>query len=151
MKVEATELPVASALYDRLRLGDFLDCYSVRANLDPRRAAELITDFPGWTRFLMRVRGVLTAPFGLYENGPDAADKIGPFPVEGESERELIAGFDDRHLDFRVSVYVEKGRVFLGTWVHPHNLGGRLYLRAILPFHVMVARDALRRVALATA
>ncbi len=150
MKIEATELPVASALYDRLRLGDFLDCYSVRADLKPRRAAEVITDFPGWTRFLMSVRGVLTAPFGLSRDGPAAPDKIGPFPVEGESDHELIAGFDDRHLDFRVSVYAERGRVFLATWVHPHNLGGRLYLRAILPFHVLVARDALRRVALAT-
>ena len=57
------------------------------------------------------------------------------------------SGFDDRHLEFRVSVLSRDGRVSLATWVHPHNLGGRLYLAAIMPFHIMVARNALARVA----
>ena len=34
----------------------------------------------------------------------------------------------------------------LATWVHPHNRAGRLYLKAILPFHILIARDALARV-----
>ncbi|MCG8696347.1 MAG: DUF2867 domain-containing protein [Minwuiales bacterium] len=36
--------------------------------------------------------------------------------------------------------------VFLATRVHPHNIAGRLYLRTILPFHILIARDALARV-----
>ena len=79
-------------------------------------------------------------------DGPDAQDKVGIFPVESENDHELIAGFNDRHLDFRVSVVSREGQVFLATWVHPHNLGGRLYLRTILPFHVMIVRNALARV-----
>jgi len=147
--VEMTELPADSALYARLGRRDFLDCYSVRADASPRRAAEIITDWPGWARLLLSLRGVMTAPFGLSQTGPDAPDKVGPFPVESESDRELIAGFNDKHLDFRVSVGMWRGRVHLATWVRPHNLGGRVYLRAILPFHVLIARDALRRVAAA--
>lgn len=141
----AAVLPSFSGLHRRLGPGDFLDCYAVASSASPRRAAEVIIDFPGWARFLLLVRRAVTAPFGLSNDGPPAPDKIGPFPVESESDRELIAGFDDKHLDFRVAVLSTHGRVYLGTWVHPHNVGGRLYLRAILPFHVVIARDALAR------
>ena len=145
-KVTAMDLPAGSLLHDRVAAGDFLDCYSIAADLSPRRAADVITAFPGWARFLLFVRRVLTTPFGLSNDGPAAADKVGAFPVETENRHELIAGFNDRHLDFRISVLSEGGRVFLATWVHPHNLAGRLYLRVIMPFHILIARDALARV-----
>ena len=146
-KVSAIDLPPDSALHARIGRGDFVDCYSVQADLTARAAAELITDFPGWARFLLVIRRVVTAPFGLSQDGPAAPDKVGPFPLELDTDAEMIAGFDDRHLEFRVSVLSRGGRVSLATWVHPHNLGGRLYLAAIMPFHIMVARDALARVA----
>ena len=145
--VTATDLPAHSRLHARVDPADFLDCYSVASDLPPRRAAEIVTAFPGWARFLLVVRRVLTTPFGLSNDGPAAADKVGIFPVETESADELVAGFNDRHLDFRVSVLSNEGRVFLATWVHPHNLGGRLYLSAIMPFHILIVRNALARVA----
>lgn len=144
--VTATDLPASSALHARRAPGDFLDCYRVVSGLSPRRAAEIIVDFPGWVRALLLVRRVATTPFGLSNDGPAAADKLGPFPVESESDTELIAGFDDRHLDFRVSVMSLDDYVYLATWVHRHNLGGRIYLRVIMPFHVAISRDALARV-----
>jgi hypothetical protein len=145
-KVRAADLPVDSDLHGRFGPGDFLDCYRVRSDLAPREAASIITDFPDWAQILLVIRRMATAPFGLSTDGPEAADKIGVFPVESESRRELIAGFNDRHLDFRISVFAENGFVHLATWVHTHNLGGRVYLKAILPFHVLIARDALARV-----
>lgn len=144
--VTTTDLPAASLLHDRVASGDFLDCYSVASDLPPRLVADVITAFPGWARFLLFLRRVLTTPFGLSNDGPAAEDKVGVFPVEFETTRELIAGFNDRHLDFRVSVISQDGRVFLATWVHPHNLGGRVYLKTILPFHILIARNALARV-----
>ncbi|WP_419906076.1 DUF2867 domain-containing protein [Hoeflea sp.] len=146
-KVTASILPSKSRLYTRIADSDFLDCYSVESGMTPRQAARIITAFPGWARFLVIVRRIVTAPFGLSNDGPVAADKIGPFPVEAETESELIAGFNDKHLDFRVSVFSEDGRVSLATWVHPHNFGGRLYLAVIMPFHILIARNALARVA----
>ena len=145
--VTEVSLPPESALHARVGPGDFLDCYSVAAAVPTRRAAEIITDFPGWARFLLQIRRLVTAPFGLSQDGPAAADKVGPFPVEQDTETEMIAGFDDKHLDFRVSVLSRDGQVSLATWVHPHNIGGRLYLAAIMPFHILIARDALARVA----
>ena len=144
--VTAAELPARSLLGERVASTDFLDCYCVTSDLSARRAAEVITDFPGWARFLLHIRRVLTSPFGLSNDGPAAPDKVGVFPVETETGRELIAGFNDKHLDFRVSVVSQNGRVFLATWVHPHNIGGQFYLKAILPFHILIARNALARV-----
>ncbi len=141
-----TNLPEESALHARVAPGDFLDCYKVQCTVSPRRAAEVITNFPEWARFLLSIRRLITTPFGLSNDGPPADDKIGPFPVEWETDRELIAGFDDRHLDFRISVLSQDRHVYLATWVHTHNLGGRLYLRAIMPFHILIARNALKRV-----
>ena len=129
--VTATDLPNESLLHDRVAPKDFLDCYSAASDLPPRQAADIITDFPGWARSLLAVRRVLTSPFGLSNYGPQAEDKVGIFPVESETTSELIAGFNDKHLDFRVSVLSQNGRVYLATWVHPHNVGGWLYLGVI--------------------
>ncbi len=146
-KVRTISLPDESCLHARVAEGDFIDCYAVASSLTPRKAAETIVDFPGWARFLLVIRRIVVAPFGLSNDGPDAPDKLGPFPVETETDEEVIAGFNDRHLDFRVSVFATGEQVSLATWVHPHNLGGRLYLRTILPFHIAIARNALLRVA----
>jgi len=145
-KVIATELPLQSLLGDRVKPTDFIDCYSVESELSPRNAADIITNFPGWARFLLMIRSFVTAPFGLLNDGPPATDKVGVFPVEIESGHELIAGFDDKHLDFRVSVISQEGRVFLATWVRTKNIGGEIYLKGILPFHILIARNALNRV-----
>lgn len=147
IKVLETDLPSESILNDRIAPTDFLDCFSVSSSLSPRRAANTIVDFPGWARRLLKFREVVTAPFGLSNDGPNAADRIGPFPVELETTDELIAGFNDKHLDFRVSVISRTGKIYLATWVHPHNFGGRIYFACILPFHVLIARNALSRVA----
>ena len=146
-RVTATQMPTESLLLERIAPDDFLDCYSVASDLDPRKAANIITSFPGWARSLLVLRNWITAPFGLDNDGPDVADKVGIFPVEIDTAEELIAGFNDKHLNFRVSVQSRKGRVFLATWVHPHNWGGRLYLNVILPFHILIVKNALARIA----
>lgn len=145
-QVTAVNLPAQSLLHSRLAPNDFLDCYSVESSMPPRQAAGVITDFPGWAKLLLFLRRAVTAPFGLSNDGPPASDKIGIFPVETETTNELIAGFNDKHLDFRVSVLSQEGHVYLATWVHPHNIGGKFYLKAIMPFHIMISRNALARV-----
>ena len=146
-RVTTSPLPAFSALHASRVPGDFLDCYSVASPLSPRAAAEIITDFPGWAQGLLRLRRLITTPFGLDNDGPEAPDRVGIFPVESETDTELVAGFDDKHLNFRVSVTSHQGRVTLATWVEPHNIGGRIYLAAIMPFHILISRNALARVA----
>ena len=79
------------------------------------------------------------------------ADIIGLFPVVSQTPDRLVAGFDDKHLDFRVVVDVAGSggsrNVTATTLVLTHNLLGRVYLAIILPFHRLVVRAMLRQVA----
>jgi hypothetical protein len=56
------------------------------------------------------------------------------------TDRELIAGRDDRHLDFRVSILKEPfgdagAVVTVSTICVTHNWFGKAYLFVVLPFH----------------
>ncbi len=80
---------------------------------------------------------------------PHAAQHtVGGFPVVAQSPQEVILGFDDKHLDFRISVTVapdsETGTlVTVTTVVKTNNLLGRAYLTTIMPFHRMIVRHLL--------
>ncbi len=146
-KVRKIALPQNSALHAFIKEGDFIDCFATKSDAPLRKAAETVAAFPVWVQFMLKIRKLVTAPFGLMQEGPEDVEKLGPFPIVSETENEIIAGFDDKHLNFRVSVMSENGQLSLATWVHTHNLGGRVYLSAILPFHILVARDAVTRAA----
>lgn len=100
---------------------------------------------PAWVRCLMALRNALVAPLGL-KHDPAAmgldARLIGFFPVLSEAPDRVVLGLDDRHLDFRVTVDVtplEQGtRVVASTYVLTHNLFGRAYLAAVMPFHRII-------------
>jgi hypothetical protein len=68
-----------------------------------------------------------------------------------QTPERLVAGFNDRHLDFRIVVDVDRiaeGRhVTCTTLVRTHNALGRAYLTLVLPFHKMFARGMMRRIA----
>jgi hypothetical protein len=136
----------------------FVDAYSIAvddAALDARHAAErMFRRSPRWIDALLAVRNCLVAPFGLKTGAPagdGTADIIGIFPVVSETPARLVAGFDDRHLDFRVVVDVtsagDSHRVTATTLVLTHNVLGRVYLAIILPFHRLIVPSMLRQVA----
>lgn len=68
-----------------------------------------------------------------------------------ETADEIVAGFNDWPLDFRISMRAENERAYLATWVHPHNAVGRIYLVTVMPFHILIIRNAMHRVAQADA
>ena len=139
--IRSDTLPTASALWTLHRPGDFLDCYSVASSLSPREAAALGLSLPGWARALLALRNALVRPFGLKTGTPE-----GPiFPTCHETDSEIVLGTDDRHLDFRIGVIRQDGRIYMSTWVHPHNRWGRTYLRLVMPFHILISRGAVAR------
>lgn len=147
INVRKIPLPATSALKPLRKSGHFVDCYTVTATMPVRQAAEIVVDFPLIPRLLLRLRNLIAARFGLKHKADETTDSIGMFPVHSETDQEIIAGFDDKHLDFRLSVMVHGDQIRLATWVAPHNIGGRLYLWAILPFHIYIVRNGLVRVA----
>jgi hypothetical protein len=135
----------------------FIDAYRVTVaggHLDALAAARaMLARQPGWARGLMALRNALVAPLGLKtEPGPgDRRERIGIFPIESATQNRVVLGFNDKHLDFRLVVDVARAgggaEVTATTVVRLHNLLGRGYLAAILPFHKLIARSMLRRVA----
>ena len=141
--IRTDTLPRTSSLWSLHRPDDFLDCYSVTSPLSPRDAVAKGLALPGWAAALLRLRNTLVRPFGLKTG--DEANPI--FPTCHESEDELILGTDDRHLNFRIGLLRQDGQLFMATWVHPHNLWGRAYLRLVMPFHILISRGAVARMA----
>jgi len=111
-------------------------------------AALLFADPPPWFTMLLATRDRIVTLVGIKPSHALAnGDHIAYFPVLCRSPDEIVLGADDRHLDFRVSVLLRRADNLLvaTTVVRCHNLLGRLYLAAILPFHILVVTDALRR------
>jgi hypothetical protein len=135
----------------------FMDAYRLEVNgenLDARKAAErMMARAPRWVDMLVALRNIIVAPFGLKTSGEDRRaprDIIGIFPVVSETPERLIAGFNDKHLDFRVVVDVatsgQRQSITATTLVLTHNWLGRTYLAVIMPFHRLVVRAMLRQV-----
>ena len=136
----------------------FADAFCIEISdrdLDARHAAErMMARQPRWAEALLSLRNLLVAPLGLKTSaaGSDAPrDMIGIFPVVSETPDRVIAGFNDRHLDFRIVVDVttpgQSRQVTATTVVKTHNWLGRTYLAIIIPFHRLIVPALLRQVA----
>lgn len=143
-RILKTPLPQSSVLWDIHAPGDFIDGYSVDSAATVAEALETGFRMPGWGSALLSLRNRLVAPFGLKTGSGDGAAL---FPVTYESPSEMTIGTNDKHLDFRVALLRQDGRIHMATWVRPHNLAGRIYLSVVMPFHVLLSRSCLRRVA----
>jgi len=109
----------------------------------------------------MAVRDAVVDKFGLKTAtqltslvAASGTDRVGFFKIYSASPTEVVLGEDDKHLDFRLSVLCTnqpspdgKRYLTLSTVVHCHNLLGRLYIRAIAPFHRLIVRSSLSRAA----
>ena len=168
MSVAPCTLPANSALDRELVEGAFFtDSYRVAlTHGDPGVVDIFFAVFghhPVWLKAILLLRHRAGAWFGLkaatdaqvcnparaqaYQVGQD----IGPWPIYFLGEGELIAGRDNRHLDFRVSVLKggtgQAAFAVVSTVCRTHNWFGRLYLRIIAPFHKWGVQRLLSRAA----
>lgn len=167
MTVRSVSVPANATIHDYLPEADFADAYEVivpTSDVSPEETYHAIMNsMPDWFRNLFKLRNKLVRPFGLTaptsneldtmvpKEAYEIGDRIGVFEFYGRTENEVIAGADDRHLDFRLSVFRshegKNDRISVTTLVQRHNLAGRVYLRSILPFHELGVRSLLRNAA----
>ncbi|MFT4183791.1 MAG: DUF2867 domain-containing protein [Rhizobium sp.] len=133
---------------------DWADCYELQvpaSDVTAMTAARaMLGHFPFWVRSLLRLRNALTAVFGLRSTEypvADAAEMIGFFPVVSKSDNQVVLGFDDKHLDFRVVVDTRDGEasrlVAVTTLVKRKILLGKIYIFVITPFHRLIVATML--------
>jgi hypothetical protein len=136
----------------------FVDAFRIDVDdraLNARQAMErMMARQPRWAEALLTLRNILVTPFGLKTSGASTAtprEMVGIFPIVSERPDRLVAGFNDKHLDFRLVVDVATSgaaqNVTATTLVLTHNWLGRTYLAIIMPFHRLIVRTLLRHVA----
>ena len=121
---------------------------------------------PGWVEKLFMVRNKIAGFFGL-KTPSIAANKqqlldnfncepneqLGLFKVFDRTENEVILGEDDKHLNFRVSLFkigsTENSSVknlIISTTVEFKNRIGKLYFVPVRPFHKLIVPAMLKRI-----
>jgi hypothetical protein len=135
---------------------DYSDSYQIEVpgSLSPIDVAKCaVADGPRWVGSLMALRNAIAGPLGLKtgrEHMPEPTHFVGFFPVITSQPAQAVLGLDDRHLDFRLVVETSplpggRAKAILTTVVRRHNLLGRIYLAAILPFHRLIVPAMLAR------
>ncbi len=156
MTVFECDIPSASVLDRRLiEAAYFRDSYSAPLSHAQASIADIFlaifAHHPTWMKIVLIVRNRIASLCGLdapssrevvkfeIKTRYDIGDRIGVWPIFALSETELIAGRDNKHLDFRLSVLKaidgETANVVVSTICTVHNVFGKLYLFFIVPFH----------------
>lgn len=167
--VSETAVPAASLLgRDVVGAAYFRDAYRAPLRRPDTSVIEIffavLGHHPLWMKWALIIRNRLAVACGL--EAPMAAEilnvrprtsymvgeKIGPWPIFVLSSDELIAGHDDKHLDFRLSILREReeqggqaGSVVISTVCTVHNWYGKVYLFFIVPFHKWGVKLLIRR------
>lgn len=118
---------------------------------------------PRWIGVLMLLRNKIVSIFGLKTGSTpkkddlfiekmnfNKGDLIGLFKVFDKNENELILGEDDKHLNFRVSLFLKpnsqhKEKLIISTIVTFNNRFGKLYFLPVKVFHKLIVKGMLRK------
>ncbi len=157
--ITAVPVPEESIIHDHIAKIDFQDAFQMELTR-PEVSIEdvylrLFSQTPKWVAVLFKLRNRIVKLFGL-DTGNGAKEfrkediavgkKIGLFTVYAIEKEELIAGQDDKHLNFRVSLLKKDKLVTVSTLVEYNNLFGRIYMTIVMPFHKLVVKAMMRRV-----
>jgi Protein of unknown function (DUF2867) len=156
--------PAESGVASWFRDADLADAFAVPIDaVDAAKgvdslARSALADPAPWVRVLLGLRDTLVAGFDVKTTQEvrraaiaNKAERIDFFRILARSDRELILGEDDRHLDFRLSLLLRtrpdgSGDELVATSVvRCHNALGRAYLVLIARIHRLVVISNLRR------
>jgi len=168
MNIIKTKIPIASILntssknfdYEDSFMGTYNDNQNLNGITDIGKA--FFTSGPKWVEVLFSLRNKTVSIFGLKTTGKseniekqlesfkcNPGDQLGLFKVFFKNENEIILGEDDKHLNFRVSIFVndsEKGTktLTISTTVSFNNWFGKLYFFPVRPFHKLIVPTILK-------
>ncbi len=160
MKITKTSLPSMSLL-DNVPC-DYVDSYAIAlAGKDltiEQVGKSFFSSGPAWVGWLFALRNKIVALVGLKTSGKEAVindfkcevgERVGLFKVFDKNEYEVILGEDDKHLDFRVSLFLDRtsNLLIVSTIVKIHNWLGTLYFLPVKPFHKMIVPTMVKGMA----
>ena len=164
MSIVACGLPAGSELSAGInKRADFRDAYRAPLRLTDLGVEEIFAAIfarrPFWMTAALVARNAAAAFVGLQapkasemlkfepRDSYSVGEKIGPWPIFFLGEDELVAGRDNAHMDFRVSVMKVRdsggASVVISTVCAVHNQFGRHYLSTVIPFHKFGVRKLM--------
>lgn len=164
MSVSACATPAESLLSTgRVARADFRDAWRAPISQPDLSTSDIyygiFSHRPAWMNAILIARNAAASVIGL--EAPTASEvltperrphhvvgeKIGLWPLFHLDEHELVAGRNNTHMDFRVSVLkVAVGKdvdVVVSTVCWVKNRFGRRYLSTIIPFHTWGLRKLI--------
>lgn len=171
MNIKKTDLPKQSVLSKGKENFDYIDSFEGEWPIHDQDVdiAEVgkafFTSGPQWGKKMFALRNKVVSLFGL-KTGSDAdggkvaddfrceiGERVGLFKVFDKTNNEIILGEDDKHLDFRISLLIDKKQdskeensLTISTTVKYHNWLGVLYFIPVRPFHRMIVPALLKNI-----
>jgi Protein of unknown function (DUF2867) len=170
MKIVHSVLPVESVLLLENKKYDFIDSFAGHV-LDNDNTITIqkvgkafFTSSPKWVDKLFTFRNKVVSIFGLKTSGKitdrktqldnfkcEVGEQLGLFKVFSCTKNEVVLGEDDKHLNFRVSLFIENDKIdnrqktlTTSTAVEFNNWFGKLYFLPVRPFHKVIVPVMLK-------
>ncbi|MFL9835389.1 DUF2867 domain-containing protein [Chryseobacterium terrae] len=170
MVIEKSLLPEKSVLKTNERQYDYVDSFQGcfvdknRTITSTKIGKSFFTSSPKWIDRLFTFRNKLVGLVGLKTSGEltdrqkmldnfncEKGEQLGLFKVFDKTTNEVVLGEDDKHLNFRVSLFVDqqsgyntKKMLIISTTVEFNNWLGRLYFLPVRPFHKLIVPTILK-------
>ncbi|ASO07396.1 DUF2867 domain-containing protein [Arenibacter algicola] len=170
MKIIKTTLPYQSLLNNSEKKYDYIDSFQGAINVIDNKFTStdigkaFFSSGPQWVSKLFSLRNKIVSVFGLKTSGENTnrekqlqnfkcepGEQMGLFKVFAKNENEVILGEDDKHLNFRVSLFLGPQisgttikHTTVSTTVEFNNWFGRLYFIPVRPFHKLIVPTMLK-------
>lgn len=171
MKTIKTTLPEKSLLARKISY-DYVDSFQSILNDEHSKITtsqvgkSFFSSSPKWVGKLFLLRNKIVSLFGLKTENEtnnreqqlanfscEKGEQLGLFKVIDKTENEVILGEDDKHLNFRVSFFLEKPTtqsakrtITISTTVEFNNWFGKLYFLPVRPFHNLIVPTMLKTI-----
>jgi hypothetical protein len=163
MQIAQIALPKNSLIEKSLPKIDYADCFSCQfTSIRPIQLESMVRFFLNsqtwWSKNLMRLRNILVKPFGLKTDSEvqpiinfSKGKMAGFFKVLEINDEEVHLLASDNHLDACLSIIMNKinnhYEVSISTTVYFRNKLGHVYFFFIKPFHKLIVKSMLSRMA----
>jgi hypothetical protein len=167
--IQKSDIPNTSLVKQEFIIINYQDCLTAEVNPNKEInvtdvARVFFNSAPNWVVNLMQLRDKIANSIGLKTDQQrkkdierlktstfEVGEKFGLFEILTRQENEVIMGTDDKHLNFRVSIYLEgkqnkQYQVFLTTVVQINNSLGKVYFFFVKPFHKLIIKTFIRRI-----
>lgn len=161
--IKLDHIPEKSQISNGFGKIDYCDTYKIQITSNDNTIDKITTDIfkiPKWVDNLLKLRNFIVKGIGLKTDATkdiifaphySIGSKAVYFTVLDRNENEIVMAENDKHLNFRTSVMVDKNTanstVYLSTIVQFNNFFGWQYFFLVKPFHRIIIKSLLKKYA----